>query len=163
MVEARQCQCYKSLKEQDKCCPHPAKSGSAYCGLHQTCKSKEACVGPRPTKSTGQKMTAIKASIVAAAKAAPKPARKTPAKKGSKKGTTNEYLQYLSKRNKELKAQGIADYNERRAKISREWLGKKSSKVPLPEPDEEQLREFEKEAWEWPEDEPETHGGFYRY
>lgn len=32
------CQCYKSQREPTIQCPHPAKSRSRYCGLHQTCK-----------------------------------------------------------------------------------------------------------------------------
>ena len=33
----RQCQCYKSLKEPDKQCPHPALANSHYCGIHKNC------------------------------------------------------------------------------------------------------------------------------
>jgi len=50
MSDKRYCQCYKSLKERDKCCSHPAKPKSAFCGLHQTCKDSTPCVAPRPPK-----------------------------------------------------------------------------------------------------------------
>lgn len=34
------CQCYKSAKEPNIPCPHPALVGSRFCGLHKTCGKK---------------------------------------------------------------------------------------------------------------------------
>jgi hypothetical protein len=53
MPEVKYCQCYKSIKEKDKCCPHPAKPGSKFCGLHSKCPLKENCAGTRPSGKRG--------------------------------------------------------------------------------------------------------------
>ena len=139
MAEVELCHCHKSIHEKDVCCPHPAKSGSKFCGVHKSCgKNKIAC-----------------ARVTTPKKKAPVAKKPVARKSAVEKRPPTEYITFFSKRNKELKKAGVEPYAARQKQIGRQWMEKKALRTPLPDVTEEQLAEFsDTGAWDWPEEDP---------